>query len=132
MKEGWRRNGGRNHRLQCRSKGSSRADMTRPVLRSLVYLWLGTSLKDWGLPKPGSRPRGCCWRPVAQCTPHCPGQDTGSSSKADVRPLRPLSPGFCIQLNICVESDCLLFVPDTSRVQHGHVPGVSAFTERLL
>ena len=54
------------------------------VLMSLVCLWLGTSLKDWGLPKPGSRPRGCRWRPVAQCTPHCPGQDTGSSSKADV------------------------------------------------
>ena len=34
-------------------------------------------------------PRGCPWRPVAQCTPHCTAQDIGSSSKADVSSASP-------------------------------------------
>lgn len=130
MEEKW----GEEPQLQCWSKGSSR------------QTWPDPCTAEPGLPLAGDLPQRVQPPETRAQTPGaagglqpsvllgCTGSDTGSSSKADElgKDLRPLSSGFRIQLSICVESDRLPFVPDTSRVQHGPTSGVSTCTERLL
>lgn len=66
---------------------------------------LPQSAASWN---PGADPRGCRWRPVAQCAPRCTGRDTGSSSKADVS---------------CAAEASLLWVPNPAE----HLPRVWSF-----